>query len=78
MTFRIGNKRNIFKIRTMRNGALTWSDEKVPAIMSQPVLCVCLIKESDTLLILIPNHIWFRVASITYSLYILVPINVTF
>lgn len=53
------------EIRTMRNGALTWSDEKVPAIMSQPVLCVCLIKESDTLLILIPNHIWLRLAALT-------------
>lgn len=49
----------------MRNGALTWSDEKVPAIMSQPVLCVCLITESDTLLILIPNHIWLRLAALT-------------
>lgn len=42
----------------MRNGALAWSDERVLAIMSQPVLCLCLIKESNTLLILIPNRIW--------------------
>lgn len=63
------NKRNIFKIRIIRNGALTWSGERVPAIMSQPALCLCLIKKSYIYLYMY----WYpitsgRVAVVTYSL----------